>query len=115
MEQEAIYVGVDVAKAQVDVAVRPSDDGWAVDNDDAGLRQLVYRLKSLEPPKVVLEAYGGLELPLVATLVTEELPVVVVNPRQVPDFTKATGKLANSDALDASVLAHFGEAVKPLG
>ena len=68
---------------------------------------MVYRLKTLEPQKVVLEAYGG--------LAAEELPVVVVNPRQVPDFAKATGKLAKSDALDASVLVHFGEAVKPLG
>ena len=76
---------------------------------------MVYRLKTLEPQKVVLEANGGLELSLVAALAAEELPVVVVNPRQAPDFTKATGKLANSDALDASVLAHFGEAVKPLG
>ena len=113
MEQEAIYVGVDVAKAQMDVAVRPTDDGWVVDNDDAGIRQLVSRLKILEPQIVVLEASGGLELPLVAALAVEELPVVVVNPRQVRDFARATGKLAKTDALDASVLAHFGEAVKP--
>ena len=76
---------------------------------------MVYRLKTLEPQMVVLEAYGGLELPLVADLAAEELPVAVVNPRQVPDFAMATGKLAKSDALDASVLAHFGETVKPLG
>ncbi len=113
MEQEAIYVGVDVAKAQMDVAVRPTDDGWVVDNDDAGIRQLVSRLKILEPQIVVLEASGGLELPLVAALAVEELPVVVVNPRQVRDFARATGKLAKTDALDASVMAHFGEAVKP--
>ena len=113
MEQEAIYVGVDVAKAQVDVAVRPSDDVWVVANDDAGLRQLVSRLKTMEPYMVVLEASGGLELPLVAALAVEELPVVVVNPRQARDFARATGKLAKTDALDASVLAHFGEAVKP--
>ena len=113
MEQEAIYVGVDVAKAQMDVAVRPTDDGWVVDNDDAGIRQLVSRLKILEPQIVVLEASGGLELSLVAALAVEELPVVVVNPRQVRDFARATGKLAKTDALDASVMAHFGEAVKP--
>ena len=76
---------------------------------------MVYRLKTMEPQKMVLEAYGSLELPLVADLAAEELPVAVVNPRQVPDFAKATGKLAKSDALDASVLVHFGEAVKPLG
>ena len=65
MEQEAIYVGVDVAKAQVDVAVRPTDNGWVVANDGAGLGQLVSRLKTLEPQMVGLEASGGLELPLV--------------------------------------------------
>ena len=113
MEQEVIYVGVDVAKAHVDVAIRLSDDGWVVANDDAGLRQLVSRLKTLEPHMVVLEASGGLELPLVAALAVEELPVVVVNPRQVRNFARATGKLAKTDALDAFVLAHFGEAVKP--
>ena len=113
MEQEAIYVGVDVSKARMDVAVRPADDGWLVSNDDAGLRQLVSRLKTLEPAMVVLEASGGLELPLVAALAIEELPVVVINPRQVRDFAKATGKLAKTDTLDAAVLAHFGEAVRP--
>ena len=113
MEQEAIYVGIDVAKAQLDVAVRPADEGWVVSNDDAGVRQLVSRLKTLEPVMVVLEASGGIELPLVASMAVEELPVVVVNPRQVRDFARATGKLAKTDSLDAAVLAHFGEAVKP--
>ena len=101
MDQEGIYVGIDVAKAQVDVAVRPTDDSWEVSYDDAGVRQLVSRLKALEPVMVLLEASGGLELPLVAALATEELPVVVVNPRQVRDFARATGKLAKTDSLDA--------------
>ena len=113
MEQEAIYVGIDVAKAQLDVAVRPTDDRWVVPNDDAGIRQLMSQLTALEPALVVLEATGGLELPLVAALAAEEAPVVVVNPRQVRDFAKATGKLAKTDALDAAVLAHFAEAVRP--
>ena len=113
MEQEAIYVGIDVAKAQVDVAVRPTDNGWVVANDRAGLGQFVSRLKPLEPHMVMLEASGELVLPLVAALAVEELPVVVVNPRQVGEFARAIGKLAKTDALDGSVLAHFGEAVKP--
>ena len=113
MEQEAIYAGIDVSKARMDVAVRPADDGWMVSNDDAGIRQLVSRLKTLKPAMVVLEASGGLELPLVAALAVDELPVVVVNPRQVRDFARATGKLAKTDTLDAMVLAHFGEAVSP--
>ena len=113
MEQEATYVGIDVAKAQVDVAVRPTDDRWYVPRDEAGIRQLVSRLKVIEPVMVLLEASGGLELPLVASLATEALPVVVVNPRQVRDFARSTGKLAKTDSLDAAVLAHFAEAVRP--
>ena len=113
MEQESIFVGIDVAKAQLDVAVRPAADRWEVSHDDAGIGQLVSQLKSLGPAMVLVEASGGLELPLVAALATEELPVVVVNPRQVRDFARATGKLAKTDALDAAVLAHFAEAVRP--
>ncbi len=85
MEQEETYVGIDVAKAQVDVAIRPADDRWRVSHDEAGIRQLVSRLKTLEPVMVLLEASGGLELPLVAALAAEAVPVVVVNPRQVRD------------------------------
>ena len=113
MEQEAIYVGIDVAKAQLDVAVRPGDDRWEVSHDDAGIGQLVPRLKALEPVMVLLEASGGLELPLVAALAAAAVPVVVVNPRQVRDFARATGKWAKTDALDAAVLAHFAEVVRP--
>ena len=101
MEQEETYVGIDVAKAQVDVAIRPADDRWRVSHDEAGIRQRVSRLKTLEPVMVLLEASGGLELPLVAALAAEAVPVVVVNPRQVRDFAKATGKLAKTDSLDA--------------
>jgi len=113
MEQEEIYVGIDVSKARVDVAVRPANDGWMVSNDDAGIRLLVSQLKTLELQMVVMESSGGLELPLVAALAAEGLPVVVVNPRQARDFARATGKLAKTDALDAGALAHFCEAVKP--
>ena len=113
MEQEGTYVGIDVSKTQMDVAVRPTDDRWEVPNDEAGNRQLVSRLKTLDPIMVLLEASGGFELPLVAALAAEELPVVVVNPRQVRDFAKATGQLAKTDALDAVTLAHFAAAVRP--
>ena len=113
MEQEATYVGIDVAKAQVDVAVRPTDERWEVSHDDAGIRQLISKLKTLEPVMVLLEASGGLELPLVAALAAEAVPVVVVNPRQVRDFARATGKLAKTDSLDAAAIAHFAEAVRP--
>ena len=113
MEQEAVYVGIDVAKAHLDVAVRPIGQRWTISNDEPGIRELVSRLRALEPAMVVLEASGGLELPSVAALAAGSLPVVIVNPRQVRDFARATGTLAKTDALDAAVLAHFADAVRP--
>ena len=113
MEQEGIYVGIDVAKAQVDVAVRPTGQRWVVSYDETGVGELVSQMEDLSPAMVLLEASGGLELPLVAALAAAALPVVVVNPRQVRDFARATGTLAKTDALDAAVLAHFAEAVRP--
>ena len=111
--QAGIYVGIDVAKAKVDVAVRPTGERWEVPRDAAGIPQLVAELKTLGPSLVLLEATGGLELPLVAARAAEALPVVVVNPRQVRDFARATGKSAQTDARDAAVLAHFAEAIQP--
>lgn len=113
MKQEETYVGIDVAKARVDVAVRPGGDIWSVDYDEEAVSELVSRLLAMEPTAVLLEATGGLEVPLVSALATATLPVVVVNPRQVRDFAKATGRLAKTDTLDAQVLAHFAEAVRP--
>ena len=113
MEQESTCVGIDVAKAQVDVAVRPTGQTWTITYDDAGVQELVSQLKTLEPALVLLEATGGLELPMVVALATAALPVVVVNPRQVRDFAKATGTLAKTDTLDAAVLAHFADAIRP--
>ncbi len=113
MKQEAIYAGIDVAKDRLDVALRPSGSGWSVAYDQAGVSALVSELQSLAPSAVVLESTGGLELPLAGALAAAALPVVVINPRQVRDFAKATGRLAKTDALDAQVLAHFAEAVRP--
>ena len=104
MEQHDIYVGIDVAKARVDVAIRPGGDTSEVSNDEAGIATLVAQMQQLNPTALVLEASGGLELSLVAALAAASLPVVVVNPRQVRDFAKATGRLAKTDSLDAAVL-----------
>jgi transposase len=114
MPSTPIYVGIDVAKAQLDVAVRPTGDRWAIPNTEAGRQDVLTRLTALPPTLVLADAAGGLELPLVAALAAADLPVVVVNPRQVRDFAKATGQLAKTDALDARALAHFAEAVHPL-
>ncbi len=113
MEQAPRYAGIDVAKAKVDVAVRPTGQKWSIAYDKRGVRELISQMKEMSPALVVLEASGGLELPLVAALAAAELPVVVVNPRQVRDFARATGTLAKTDALDAAVLAHFADAVRP--
>ena len=108
-----VFVGIDVAKAQLDIALRPTGERWAVANDDAGIAALVERLQALQPTLIVLEATGGYQRAVVAALAAAGLPVVVVNPRQARDFAKATGQLAKTDALDARALAHFAEAVRP--
>jgi len=108
-----MFVGVDVAKAELVVAVRPGGARWTVTNDERGVRTLVERLREVPPTLIVLEATGGYELLGVAALAAAELPVVVVNPRQVRDFAKATGQLAKTDCLDADILARFAEKVRP--
>ena len=113
MIKEPRFVGIDVSKARLDAAVRPSGERWSVANEEAGVGQLVEYLRKLSPNLVVLEATGGLQDLVVAALAEARLPVVVVNPRQVRDFAKAAGRLAKTDALDASVLAHFAEAIRP--
>jgi len=107
------FVGIDVAKAQLDIAVRPSDARWQVPNDPEGYAALVERLSRLAPALIVLEATGGFEAPAVAALAAAGLPVVVVNPRQVRDFGKARGQLAKTDAISAAILAHFADAMRP--
>ena len=112
MTQSLIFVGIDVSKAQLDVAQRPAGR-FTVPNTEAGVTQLLTHLAAAPPSLIVLEATGGVELPLTGALAAAGLPVVVVNPRQIRDFAKATGQLAKTDALDAQVLAHFAEVVRP--
>jgi len=107
------YVGIDVSKNTLDVMVRPIGTRQQQANDAAGIAQLVKQLRRLRPALVVCEATGGWERLLVGVLATAHLPIVVVNPRQVRDFAKATGRLAKTDRLDAEVIARFAEAVQP--
>ena len=107
------YVGVDVAKNHLDVAMRPSGECQQVGNDERGTEYSVSRLREMRPTLVVLEATGGLEQSVAAALAVAGVPVAVVNPRQVRDFAKAVGKLAKTDILDAKVRAYFAEAVRP--
>jgi transposase len=113
LESEGPYVGIDVSKDQLDIAVRPDGDTWSMPNDASGITEVVQRLAQLHPKLVVLEATGGLQLPVAAALASAGLPLAMVNPRQVRDFARATGRLAKTDRLDAQVLAHFAEAVRP--
>jgi transposase len=108
-----VFVGIDVAKAKLDVAVRPLEEQVTVSHNERGLEELVTRLRVGAPALIVLEATGGYELPVVRALVAAALPVVVVNPRQVRDFAKATGQLAKTDQIDARLLARFAEQVRP--
>jgi transposase len=113
LEVSSIFVGIDVSKAQLDVAIRPSGESESVSNDKTGIEGLIKRLREIQPALIVLEATGGIERSVTRALTSAELPVVVVNPRQVRDFAKATGQLAKTDRIDALVLARFAEAVRP--
>jgi transposase len=107
------FVGIDVSKDQLDIACRPEPKRWRMANDSAGIVDCLLQLRQLKPTLIVLEASGGWQCSLVAALAVAKLPFAVVNPRQVRDFAKATGQLAKTDTLDAGVIAHFADAVRP--
>ena len=113
MEVSLISVGIDVSKAQLDVEIRPSGEKQSFANDKVGIKALVKWLAKIAPTLIVLEATGGYERQVTRALVSADLPAVVVNPRQVRDFAKATGQLAKTDSIDAGVLAHFAEVIRP--
>jgi transposase len=110
---DAIYVGIDVSKDRLDVAIRPDGGNFAVQRSGAGIDELIARLKSLSIQLVAVEATGGFETVVAAGLAGAGLPVVVVNPAQVRAFAQALGKRAKTDPIDAAVIAHFAEATKP--
>lgn len=108
-----ISVGVDAGKAQLDIYVRPLGDTFTVENSTAGIKAAIQRLKPLNPARIVIEATGRLELPFVLAAQKASLPVTVANPKYIRRFAGALGQLAKTDRLDAEVIAHFGEALKP--
>jgi transposase len=109
----AVWVGIDVNQAQLDMALGAAGELVTVANDQPGIAALLARLGQLAVARVLVEAAGGVETALVAELGAAGLPVVVINPRQVRDFARAVGQLAKTDALDARLLAHFAERVQP--
>src|SRR4029077_10010356 len=111
MNEVKRFVGIDVAKAALEVFIGAAGAAFSVGNDEGGIRELLRQLKPAD--FVILEATGGLEVPVASALAAAGLAVAIVNPRQVRDFARATGRLAKTDRLDAEVLARFGEAVRP--
>jgi transposase len=108
-----IWVSIDVCKRRLDVAIRPLGEVLSVTNDETGVKKLTTALRKWSPQLIVLEATGGHEYAAASSLMKAGLPVAVVNPRQVRSFARAIGKLAKTDPIDANILAHFGEAVRP--
>ncbi len=107
------FVGIDVSKARLDVAIYDPASNWPSPNTDSGIRDLVRQLQAHRPTLVVLEATGGYELRLVAELAAAHLPVVVTNPRRVRAFARSTGQYAKTDKLDAKLLVRFGAVLRP--
>jgi transposase len=107
------FVGIDVSKSTLDVAMRPDGQSWTAANDEQGIWELVCRLRQLQPTLIVLEATGGFHLAVTAALAAAGLPVAVVNPRQVRDYARAVGRLAKTDTIDAAVVAEFAQRVRP--
>lgn len=107
------FVGIDVSKTHLDIAVIPTGELWQTDNTTEGVEELERKLSQLEPTLIILEATGGLEMDAVGALAAKGLPVAVINPRQARDFAKSIGRLAKTDKIDAQMLARFGDAVRP--
>ena len=110
---EPLFVGIDVSKDRLDVALRPTEEVFVVDRNAAGLAALIERLRPLAPALIALEATGGFETVVAAALTAAGLPLVVVNPAQVRAFARAIGQRAKTDAIDAAVIAHFAAATRP--
>ena len=113
MDHEQIFVGIDVSKNQLDVAIRPGDAFFPISNDDQGIADLVRRLADLNPRLILLEASGGYEILAAAALRQADLPAQIINPRQVREFARSTGRLAKTDKIDAAVLAYFAQLLQP--
>jgi transposase len=113
MNPQEFFIGIDVSKDALDVAVRPTGEKMVFANTEDGLVMMTDFIKPFSPRLVVLEATGGWERSAVGALAAKGLPVVVVNPRQVRDFAKAKGILAKTDKIDAQVIAQFAESIRP--
>jgi len=112
-ESKKVFIGIDVSKNHLDVAIRPTEETYQVNNDEEGVAELVWRIQQISPALIVMEATGGYETLAASALGVAGEPLAIVNPRQARDFAKSLGRLAKTDKIDASMLAHFGEATRP--
>lgn len=108
-----LYVGIDISKDSLDMAIHDSEKQWHFANSEAGIQKICKLMANLNPTLVVCEATGGYEMPLCIHMGETGIPVALINPRQIRDFAKATGKLAKTDRLDARAIAHFAAAIHP--
>lgn len=113
MTEEDVYVGIDVSKDKLDIAIHQSDVFWTINNEAEDIQAFVEKIKSLSPKLIVLEATGGYEMEVATALCLEGLPVSIVNPRLARNFAKALGHLAKTDKIDAGDLARYASAIKP--
>jgi transposase len=111
--KKEIFIGIDISKTQMDVAVWDNEETWEFENEAEGWQEMVEIAKELKPSLIVVEASGGIEQRVVAELYLEELPIAIVNPTRVRNFARSTGQLAKTDKLDARLIAHFAQAVRP--
>ena len=110
---QEIFIGIDISKDKMDVAIWGIEETWTFYNEAEGWQELIEQVKVIHPSLIVVEASGGIEQPLVAELYLEELPIAIVNPTRVRNFARSTGQLAKTDKLDARLIAHFAQAVRP--
>jgi len=113
MSKSLYFIGIDVSKDHLDVAIRPSDQQMQFGNDDEGIDKVIEALNPVSPTLIVLEATGSYHRLVLSRLIAAGLPAIAINPRQARDFARAIGRLAKSDAIDADVLAAFGEKIRP--
>ncbi len=111
--EEEVYVGIDVSKDTLDAFIVPSSKGFTVNNDKDGIKEAVGSLRKLNPKSIVMESTGIYQNLLASKLLKNNLPVIVINPRQVRDFAKAKNKLAKTDKIDAEIIALFAKEIKP--
>lgn len=113
MNHSEINIGIDTSLSQLDIGVRPTGEFFSVANTDSGIKKAIKRIKKLKPTRVLIEATGRLEMAFAVAAYKADVPIVICNPGAVHSFAKSTGQKAKTDKIDAFVIAHFGEAIKP--